>query len=136
MIIEFYPAKKVEEKVGKLELPWVRPHAAYTSFEIEGARRRNITPLEFRRRDEIVRKEFQNCAFGIGDQVYPHSKELYEKDGACRVRGIISSYSMFPTDEKWPENDKPFIVHAVYLSDKANTFNCTNNYLQKEVPLK
>ena len=104
----------------------------YTPMEYNGARLRNITPMEYRRRDNLVVKAAQECPFEVGDTGYPIHAKAYEKYGACTVVHVTHSLKECGVDDTWPKNDNPFIVGFRPTVGKQDIILCTNHYLSKE----
>lgn len=76
------------------------------------ARQFNIDPIEFVRRDKIVRQMWVDCGFKAGEMLRPKGEMAYEKYGKLKVMGIYKSYHDFTTAEArdWPKDDRPFTV--------------------------
>ena len=142
MIIQFFPnpnnkksfySKHVQPVVDNvLALP-VPNQYTYSQNEIVNAGKKNISVQEFCRRDRIVKAEHQACPYFTGDTVYPHSKELYERFGQCKVIGICKTYADFG-DVEWPKNDLAFIVQVQPLKSGQQRINATVGYFSIKEP--
>ena len=106
-------------------------HPSY--YEHQG-KKRGISAEEFKRRDAIVRAEYQKAFYRKGDVVYPHTWEEYQKRGKCVIDGLYSSYSQFEDDDVWPKSDLPMIVNAHPVDDVKNTIVATANFFTSIEP--
>jgi hypothetical protein len=103
-----------------------------TSYKERLAKELNITVEEFDRRNEVCVKLHTKCQYRIGDKVYPHTKELYDKYGECTIMGISRDYYMYGSVE-W--NDPPFLLRVTTSKGKS-PIDCTMGYMQKTIPTK
>lgn len=131
MIEISYP--EVSKKETVLALPHVAGKGRYSPFEIENARIRNITPSEWRRRDNIIVKEYSKFTGKCGDTVYPIAAADYERYGAFIVRGVCGSYKDFPIEE-WPDSDCPMILHIVTVKYPQEILNATVSWVTRKNP--
>lgn len=90
--------------------------------------------FEALRRDKLIKEIVSKIDYKEGDivKVSPNVKENIYKDHKIEVVRITRSYTQFGKNEKWPENDLPFLVHA-YDKDGGVSFWCTANYLVKGI---
>lgn len=152
MIVQFYPNpnKKQQPWQGKWSPPWgasvpdaplvdvvgkelPAKETGYSAYQIAQAVMKHISVAEWVRRDCLIKALAASVPYSKGDVVYPHSKEAYEKLGACRVIGIVDSYKDM-TESEWPKNDVPYIVHVFPLKIGQDTVNATPNYFLQQPP--
>lgn len=143
MIIEYYPNpdKKKPHYVGNVIQEQPRRDYTmsvqgqqYSPFQLHQAMRKKITPMEWVRRDKIVRDAAAAATYGKGSLVYPFTKGKYDEHGQCRVIGICNSYVDFPDDEEWPTSDFPFIVLAQPLKTGQGSINATVGFFRTTPP--
>lgn len=92
-----------------------------------------ITPVEFVRRDDIVRQAFLDCPWRPGEVLRPKNKADYLAYGPVTVRGVLKSYHDFHANDKWPDDDEPYIITVDSLNGtKRTTVFCTSGWLTKE----
>lgn len=73
----------------------------------------NVMFEEAQRRDRIIKQMLAKTLYSVGDIVTPVSNANIDKYGDnCEVRAILQNYGQFGKTEKWPEDDKPYTVHA------------------------
>ena len=112
--------------------PIRQPNPYYSPIEYAQARLRNITPMEYRRRDNIVVKAANECPFQTGDKGYPIDPKRYEKYGDCTVLYVTRTYKDIGVDDEWPASDNPFIIGFRPSVGKGDVILCTNHFLSKE----
>jgi hypothetical protein len=120
-----YPAQSPQQ---------VATHKNYSAHEIHQAEARGITPMEYVRRNNIIKDLSDKVRFKPGDTCYPETKAGYGKYGACMIVGICRSYKDFAFDAEWPENDFPMIITFTPLNDRKSHIHCTWNYLVAKNP--
>jgi hypothetical protein len=82
-----------------------------TYMDKEGAKKRNITPEEFVRRDMIVRQKWLDCTWKIGDVLTPVSEAARAQYGnTVVVENIYKSYNEVHEKEKWSTDDNPYLL--------------------------
>lgn len=136
MIIAFYPNPDKKVVVQQSSGSTYRiPHQGsnFSPYELHQATRKNITPLEWVRRQKIVREAAASAPYKAGDLVYPFTKSKFEEHGQCRVIGICGSYADFG-DNEWPTSDFPFIVLARPLSGDQGSINATVGFFRTTPP--
>jgi hypothetical protein len=90
-----------------------RPPERPTDADRERAKQFKITPEEFVRRDEIVRRLWARSSldFPVNSMARPMMDQAFEEYGHVKICQVFKSYHDFPTLEaiEWPEDDIPFI---------------------------
>lgn len=105
----------------------------FSPFQLHQASLKGITPLEWCRRDKLIKDAAATATYSKGSLVYPYSKEKYAEHGQCRVIGICGSYADFADDE-WPKSDFPFIVLVQPLKPGQGTINATVGFFKTTPP--
>lgn len=137
MIVETFPNPNKPAPVKSYYPITTTPARApnyHPTYYDHQAKKRNITAEEFKRRDAIVRAEYDKAFYRKGDVVYPHTWEEYQKRGKCVIDGLYSSYSQFEDDDVWPKSDLPMIVNAHPVDDVKNTIVATANFFTSIEP--
>lgn len=123
-----YPPYKYTPPLGPLGGPR-KP----TGWDVQKAEKFKITPEEFVRRDEIVRKMWRECNWREGDVLCPRGPQSRDKYGTnIKVEGIYRTYHDFHENEKWPSDDEPYIM-TVRPERGANggRICCTPDFLMR-----
>lgn len=129
MIVEHYPSKK------KKVVAYTNFNHQPTDFETTEAKKKGVTLEEYKRRNDIVRKMWNDCPYRPGAKLWPSNPDKAAIYGEVNVTMICYSYSQMDND-KWPENDNPLIVHATAnMNGHKYNFFCTTNFLQEKNPL-
>lgn len=134
MIEQYYPSKHKPKPV--LFLPQQQQtHSSanqewYTADETKQALLRKLTPAEYLRRDNLIRKLSNECPVQVGDTAYPTIEKDYKLYDIVQVVGVARSYKDLELDHVW-KNDNPMIVTFHPLKDRQTTVFCTANYLSK-----
>jgi hypothetical protein len=133
LITETFLAKpKFVEPTKPFLLTHIPKH--FTAHEVHQAKVRGITPEEYVRRNNIVQGLSAQVRLRPGDTAYPESKAGYQKYGACLVIGVCHSYKDFSFDDKWPDNDCPYVVTFTPLGNREIHMHCTHHYLVAKNP--
>lgn len=133
MIEQFFASKRPKPKYVSTHYPVQQQGGGYYSpIEYQQARTRGITPMEYRRRDNLVTKCANECPFQVGDKGYPIDAKKYEKYGVCTILYVTRTYKDMGVDDEWPKSDNPFIIGFRPSVGKGDTILCTNNFLSKE----
>jgi hypothetical protein len=103
----------------------------FTAQEIAQAEMRGITPEEYVRRDNIVKRLSSLVQLRAGDTCYPSNKDGYAKYGCCFVVGVCRSYKDFSADSKWPKNDTPMVVTFASSLHPNQHMICTHHYMER-----
>ena len=131
MIEQHFASKRPKPKYMPTHYPVQQGGGYFSPVEHAQARLRKITPMEYRRRDNIVVKAARECPFETGDTGYPIDAKKYEKYGACTVLYVCRTYKDMGPEETWPDTDNPFILGFRPSVGKPETIICTNNFLSK-----
>lgn len=81
-------------------------------------------------RQKILDTLIKDLKYTKGDKVTPVTEEGKKKYGtACVVTNLLTKYSQFGKDEKWPDTNNPMIVEC--RTEDGIIFWCTTNYMEK-----
>lgn len=118
--------------------PITAPSGYSVGFIESEAKKLNITPYEWSRRNTIVQDLSRACPFRAGDTFYPCNKEGYEMYGKCYVQHKAITYMDISRDN-WPSDDLPWIITAKSLikdaDGKERIFLAVTSYLSKDAPI-
>lgn len=123
MIVNHYPPKKVANPhIGNvMSLPPKKPtmvlgtppaqpmSGSFSVEDIKAATKMGIDVTVYRARDAIVKRNYANCPFMVGEIVKPRTKEDYENYGECRIVGIAKTYADY-NEKDWGDNHVPRII--------------------------
>lgn len=137
MITAFYPNPNKKQHLYVRDVLTDKSseqHKQYSPFQLHQAARKKITPMEWVRRDKLIRDAAAAATYSKGSLVYPFTKDKYAEHGQCRVIGISSTYVDFADDEVWPTSDFPFIVLAQPLKPGQGSINATVGFFKTTPP--
>ena len=109
--------------------------APVTVISYSGSYKPTVTPgqrmySQFQDRQNIIDTLLKECKYSVGDIVQPVNDVGKKKyTGKIVVTNILTKYSQFGKDEKWPDSNNPMIVEA--KCEDGTFFWCTVNYLEK-----
>jgi hypothetical protein len=128
MIKQTFPSKRPKSMVA---------HAvqSHDSPLMKEARRRNITPTEFERRQEIVRLLYNKVKVREHCYYNPKHEERRKMYGPCLIKQVFKSYWEFPVSEPWPDDDHPFIITFMSPQKPTQLMLCTEEYFTP-IPVK
>lgn len=129
MITQTFPSTRVLALPPVVNTPVKSPW--YTPQEVHQAQIRKITPMEYVRREEIIRLRHAQCPFKAGDTVFPTNKKDYQQYGAFIVSGVLSSYKDTAPDYEWSPKDNPLIVTIKSLTNLGNVMFCSSSWLTR-----
>lgn len=95
------------------------------------AQKFGVTPVEYDRRDKIVKTLYDNCPYDKGDVCVPTNKEIAaDLYGEIMVVGVAKNLADLGHAYEWPKTDAPLIVSFSASTQPGNTIICTTNFLQ------
>lgn len=124
-VVEYGKGRKQQQQ--HQTFPYVRTP---TSYDKEAATKFNITPEEFVRRDNVVRRMWIDCTLQVGCRYQAATEANRKLYGSLLVRGIYKSYHDFSPTEDWPDDDRPYIVTCT--SENRGEVICMPEFLVKE----
>ena len=87
---------------------------------------------EAKRRDDIVRKLYQEFPLNPGDTATPSDETIAKKVGMkLIIMAVAKSYADLGKDDKWPEDNNPLMVH-IKSYDKNCDFFVTTNAIKRK----
>lgn len=85
-------------------------------------------------RDKLIRNMYAATPYRENDWVTPVDAANHEKYGdRLQVMKIMQNYSQFPKQEKWPENNRPYTIHA-YSPKLQSTIQATPGFFKLADP--
>lgn len=92
----------------------------------------SVNPMykELERRNDIIKKLFNECPYKEGDTCIPTTDKDIEQYGEVNILNMCSSITEYGKHEAWPKSDNPMIVTG-FSHKKQTTFFCTTNFLKK-----
>ncbi|CAB4240664.1 hypothetical protein UFOVP39_40 [uncultured Caudovirales phage] len=106
----------------------------YSPNDYAQAHARDMSVVEYVRRDNMIKRLATECPFQAGDTAYPDQKKGYETYGAVIIVGICRTYKDFSNDSEWPKSDNPMIITFAPIKNRNEHVFCTTNYLVKKNP--
>jgi hypothetical protein len=88
-------------------------------------------------RNNIIKANYAHCKVKPGDKVRPVNPDMFEKYGACVIRGVDKDWDEFVGQEKdetkvdWPENNLPLIVHADPVNGKGGGIIASSTFFRQ-----
>ena len=133
MIEQHYPSKrKVDQPIYYSQQQYQGRWNGANFTEINKAKARDITVEEYRERVIIVAKALAKNKWKVGDIGYPHSVDMANEHGVCRVASIVTHYDHYGNVE-W--NDPPFLLSVISVDGDTNAaVQCTPGWLVEKDP--
>lgn len=97
---------------------------------------RNLTQMEYLRRNALIKKLADEAGYKFGDLLRPVDDKKFKQEGFYRCTGICTEWYQFKgqakddLDVEWPQKDNPMIVQALNLHSNLTTEG-TTNYFRK-----
>ncbi len=92
-----------------------------------------ITPAEFVRRDDLIRRAYTLNTHAVGDIVIPVDAKDYKEYGDLRVRGILKTYyDISLADKDWDAKDTIFLLSLEKVDKPSEVVNCTASWCKKK----
>jgi hypothetical protein len=130
MLETTYPSKRsnilLKSTVIQPVISHALPSICYTNSGKFG-----ISPLEYNRRNELVKKLYMECKYNKGDICVPTNKTIPDNQyGVITVQGVCSTLEEVGVNYEWPKSDNPLIVSFTCTANPKNVTLCTTNYLE------